>query len=322
MLLPHTRPATWPAIAPSRFAHSIRGDKPDGCRAALIGLPDDTGVRLNNGRPGAAFGPTALRAALGRMGTSFEAATRRDIPALLFDAGDFQPAPGSDALALADTHQHLSETAFQCHAQGLISLCIGGGHDLTSPTVRALHRHVGSPAGGISLDAHLDVRESVGSGMPFRALIDGGHVDAKRFAVLGAGAFANSRKHVEWLSSHGSTIVPVEKCRADFSACLARAFETAGPGPMFVTIDLDAIDASQAPGVSAVNPMGLAVEHAVTVARRAGADPRVRHFDIMELSPPHDDPAWDAGLAQPGRTARVAALLVLSFLAGLAERPS
>ncbi len=322
MLLPHTRPATWPAIAPSRYAHTIRCDKPDGCRAALIGLPDDTGVRLNNGRPGAAFGPAALRAALGRMGTSFDAAAGREIPALLFDAGDFQPRAGGDALALADTHQHLSETAYQCHASGLIPIFVGGGHDLSFPTIRALHRLAGAPLGGINLDAHLDVRETIGSGMPFRALIDGGHIDARRFTVLGAGAFANARQHVAWLTSHGGSIVPVERCRADFSACLSRAFEAAGDGPAFVSIDLDSIDASQAPGVSAVNPMGLSVEHAVAAGRRAGADPRVRHFDIMELSPPHDDPAWDAAHSQPGRTARVAALLVLSFLAGLAERPS
>ena len=50
-----------------RFAGTIRHDSPDGCAIALLGLPDDTGVGLNNGRPGAKDGPAAFRAALDHL---------------------------------------------------------------------------------------------------------------------------------------------------------------------------------------------------------------------------------------------------------------
>jgi formiminoglutamase/guanidinobutyrase len=53
--------------------------------------------------------------------------------------------------------------------------------------------------------------------------------------------------------------------------------------------------------------------YAVGLARAAGRHPAVRHFDVMELCPVHDE---------GDRTARLAALLVLAFLAGLAERPA
>jgi formiminoglutamase len=84
------------------------------------------------------------------------------------------------------------------------------------------------------------------------------------------------------------------------------------PGACFLSIDLDGLDAAFAPGVSAPSPFGLPVQHAARLADAAGRHPRFIHFDIMELSPPHD---------VGGLTARVAALLFLSFVGGWRERP-
>jgi formiminoglutamase len=80
---------------------------------------------------------------------------------------------------------------------------------------------------------------------------------------------------------------------------------------VFVSLDLDVMDAAYAPGVSAMNPAGWAPWHFDAWLRSAGANPRVKCFDIMELCPPHDE---------GGRTARLAAHFFLSFLRGLAER--
>ncbi len=84
------------------------------------------------------------------------------------------------------------------------------------------------------------------------------------------------------------------------------------PQDQFVSIDLDCIDSAYAPGVSAPNPAGLSPQRITAYAHAAGECPNVRCFDIMELNPDHD---------QDGRTARLAAHLLLSFLRGLAHRP-
>jgi arginase family enzyme len=165
--------------------------------------------------------------------------------------------------------------------------------------------------------------------MAFRRLIETGALDPKRFAVAGLGRFVNDESHLRWLSKQSAELIfadqllteglPVQSLlRAAFGASKritahragrnARAAVNAG----FVSIDLDAIDSSAAPGVSALNPLGLGVGAAAALAEAAGADPRVRHFDIMELSPPHDP---------SGRTARIAALLFLQFVAGFRNRP-
>lgn len=80
---------------------------------------------------------------------------------------------------------------------------------------------------------------------------------------------------------------------------------------LFVSFDLDVLDAAHAPGVSALNPAGWNVREAGAWVRACGADKRVRCFDLMELNPRFD---------ADGRTARIAAHLFLTFLSGFAQR--
>lgn len=327
-MIPHTAAPRWPEVRPGRFASTIRRDSPDGCAIALLGLPDETGVRLNHGRPGAADGPRAFRAALAAYGTPFDAAENHDLSGMVFDAGNVIAASAPDgrgmAEAMHETHERVTEAARALHEMGLIVVGVGGGHDLTFPAVRALSQHAGAPVGGINIDPHLDVRDPAvepGSGIPFRALIDGGFLDPERFVEYGAGRFTNSAEHHEWLTSRGATIIGIDKARS-YDRALRLAFErisrSAQHEPTFVSFDLDAIDSSQAPGVSAPCPYGFSVQEAARIARNAGEEASVRHFDLMELSPPNDDPSPDA--APYGRTARVAAFLFLTFLAGVKER--
>ena len=342
MTIPHVVPPNWPEMRPDRFAASIRTGSPDGCAIALLGLPDDTGVKLNRGRIGAVGGPRAFRTALALYGVGYDALENRDLGVRVFDAGDVAPATPprphvgfDDSPApppevdpeqerelleplLYETHRRVTEAVSAIHALGMVPVCVGGGHDLTFASVRALAQHARAPVGGINVDPHLDVREQAGSGMAFRALIEGGHVDPERFVQYATGRFANSREHCDWLSARGSAIIGIDKALEHPSA-LNVAFDRVLRGPTepaFVSFDLDSIDGSHAPGVSAVCPMGLRVPDAVRIADRAGRHPSVRHFDMMELCPPNDEPPG------AGRTARVAALLFLTFVAAFAERAS
>lgn len=319
--LPYTTPARWPDVRPSSFAATIRTDRHEGCGVALVGLPDDTGVKLNRGRPGAAEGPAAFRAALAGYGAPFDGARNRAIDVKVCDIGDVEPAAGGDEAALFETHARIEAVLANVHKAGLMPICIGGGHDLTLPAVTALSKHAGGAVGGVNFDAHLDVRTRVGSGMAFRKLIEAGHLDARAFVEIGLGRFANDEADLAWLLEQESHLVFADELvEPDVSVQmrtrgLAPALHGSainGTGDVFVSLDLDAIDSSFAPGVSAINPSGLDLRHATALAQAAGAEERVKHFDIMELSPPND---------VSGRTARLAAHLFLSFLAGFTERP-
>lgn len=322
MGLEHLTAAPWPEVGAGRAAMGIlRGDDAlarleagagPGLAVALVGLPDDTGIALNRGRPGAVAGPTAFRGALARYGTAFDLSRRSSPRPDVVDLGDVPPVDGDGEEALLETHRRVEDTLDAVHEAGFLPVCVGGGHDLTLPGVRALAgRFPPGALGGVNVDAHLDVREETGSGMPFRRLIEEGAVDGRRFVTFGAGRFVHAEEHVRWLEEKGGVILDVEAARAGTDA-MDRALGLAFDGPGFVSVDLDVLDGAWAPGVSAVNPDGLDVATVGALVERAGRTAEVRYLDFMELSPPHD---------VDGRTARVTAYLFLRFLAGLAERP-
>lgn len=289
MDIPHTRRMQWPETRPDRFGSLVKTESHEGCKVALLGVPDDTGVAMNHGNVGAAQGPDALRVALTRYGVSDPDDW---VWPGIFDAGDV--VTGAD---LAETHKRVTHATAELINAGLFPIMIGGGHDLTFPFVRASADRYGA-MNGIYLDAHLDVREEEGSGMPFRRLIE--QCGVKRLDVIGLNPMVNSREHTRWFHSHGGRI---------------DAIEPAGDWPgdnIFVSLDMDVIDASAAPGVSAQNPMGMATHKVAEWVHAAGANPRVKCFDIMELCPAKD---------HDGRTARIAAHMLLTFLKGFASRP-
>ena len=147
--------------------------------------------------------------------------------------------------------------------------------------------------------AHLDVRAETGSGMPFRRLLEGGH--ARELYVQGLDRFANTAEHVAWFLANGGSV-----------GGFGRKMEWP-EGDLFVSLDLDVVDQAHAPGVSAMNPCGWSSTLSEQWCFAAGRCERVRCFDIMELSPPHDE---------HGRTARLAARMLLAFLSGYVERGS
>lgn len=285
--LPHTAAPPWPGdVGPGGFASTIRCDSAAGCAVALLGLPDDTGVKLNHGRPGARGGPEAFRTALARGG-----AARPGLPRV-FDAGDVRPGR-----SLEDTHRRVTAATTGLLDAGLFPIAVGGGHDLTFPFVRAVAA-VQPKLSVLYFDSHLDVRETRGSGMPFRKLVEECGVSALH--LHGFRPLVNSREHLAWFRANGGKIHPDSA-----KVALPRARHLA------VSFDLDVLDATHAPGVSALNSSGWSVRQAETWIHACGADPRVRCFDLMELNP-----RFDSG----GQTARIAAQLFLTFLAGFATR--
>lgn len=275
-------------MPPSRWAALVRAEDPDGCEVALIGLADDTGVGLNGGRVGARDGPAAVRDALARFGASDAASGPWP---RVFDAGDIIPGDSLD-----ETHDRITEAVGAVLDLGLMPVGIGGGHDLTFPCVRAVAQRVG-PMVGVYCDPHLDVRAEAGSGMSFRRLVE--DCGVAELHIHGFDPMVNTADHLAWFQAHGGHI---------------DSFGPASPWPageVFVSLDLDVLDQSCAPGVSAMNPCGWSPTLARAWALAAGRHARVRCFDIMELNPRCDE---------QGRTARLAAMLVLSFLRGFAER--
>jgi formimidoylglutamase len=289
---------------PRAAALLLPGSAPPEHGPCLVGLPYDGGIPS---RPGARFGPRALREALAAFGAQDG---DRDLPSVT-DLGDLDLPSMNGAVA----HRRIEAAARRAFAAGGLPIFIGGDHGCTGSLVRGLA--AARPElrlALVSVDAHLDVREYeddslLSSGTPFRRAIETPILSGARVGMIGLRRFANSRHYLGWAAEQGIHTVPVETvaevgARAVATQVLERV--AADADALYLSIDLDAADAAVAPGVSAPGVGGLTAREMIELVGALGSDPRLVGADIMELSPPHD---------QDGRTARLAARLFLELLA-------
>lgn len=290
--------------------------------AVLIGVPFDEGVALGGGRPGAAGGPTALRKAMLRYGTTYDPEHDIDFDHLrLADAGDLEVVPDN----VAATHERLAETVAAILDAGAVPIVIGGGHDATFGSVKGLMAGAASVA-GINVDAHLDLREVVDglalsdvegritSGTPYRRILEELDLPGQNLVEFGLHGSVNSREHMRYAQKRGVPCLTLGQVRQQgIYAAFTRQLRllSGRAGSLFVSIDLDVFASAYAPGVSAPGVEGLTAEEGRRIAFAAGGHPQVRLFELMELNPLFD---------VDERTSRLAVMLLCAFLAGLATR--
>ncbi len=309
-------PVSRESLSRQRLYAQIRPYDGSDIDVGILGVPTDTGVVQGGGRAGAALGPAAIRKQLHDYGSVYNFDRDADLSRLaIADFGDLIP----DDRSVDQTHQHLSDAVESIVRIGAIPLLLGGGHDLTFGGVRGWARATEGEIGGITLDAHFDVREIVDgvitSGTPFRNILD--KIDAirgERFVEIGANGLVNTREHYEYLMKKKARLFSLsESRRQGMEPVVGQALQIAGgrTDAIFCSIDLDSIAQVFAPGVSAPSPEGFTPEEAMLAAYRFGLDPRTSYFDIMEMNPNFD---------QDGRTARLAAALILHFFSGVVQR--
>lgn len=322
MKIPHVQPAKIQIYekpvggADIRIRHLLPPYEGQPVAAGLLGVPSDAGVVQGGGRAGAAEGPSAIRLQLKRYGTAYNFEQDADLSTLpLADFGDLVP----DEKSVEQTHLRLTAAVGAIIDLGAIPIVLGGGHDLTFGGVRALAQRTEGTVGGWTLDAHFDVREAVNgiptSGTPFRNILENlGNVPGDHFVEIGGNGLVNAKEHFDYLIGKRARIFSLsETRRKGIGAVIEKTLQIAGHGAekVFCSIDIDSVAQAFAPGVSAPSPDGFTPEEVSLAAYLAGLDPKVAYFDIMELNPVFD---------QEGRTARLAAALILHFLAGLAKR--
>jgi formiminoglutamase len=134
-----------------------------------------------------------------------------------------------------------------------------------------------------------------------------------RYACLGAQPANTSAEHARYVLDRGGEIAWASDARSRLIERFAQARErfTAAGCLVHVSLDADVARAADVPGVSAPAAAGLAGEEVIDWARVAGRSAGVSSFEVVEINPRFD---------LDERSSRWAALVVWSFLAGLAER--
>lgn len=268
---------------------------------AIVGCPQDEGVRRNRGRPGAALAPDAIRSALMRLSIAGLEGLR------IVDLGDVMIAG-----TLEEIHDRLHTLARTIVADGKRLVSLGGGNDISFADCGGLAAAAGSVL-AFNIDAHLDVRADTprNSGTPYRQLLEAGLVRPEAFYEIGAQPFANSAIYGAYLRDRGATIIPLDELRQrGIAATLQQILHQRQEPAIFWGFDLDVVNAAEAPGVSAPNPLGMSGAELCHIAALAGADYRSKIIEISEVNPAFDS---------DGRTARLAAVAIWHFLVGMAE---
>lgn len=273
-------------------------------RIVLIGFSSDEGVRRNHGRPGAALAPGEIRKALSQIAPQAEEAVRN----LLAGARDL-----GDVVATGDVdagQSRLAETVAPWLAAGAIPVILGGGHETAYGHFLA-HVAAGQEVSIVNWDAHPDVRPLIDgkghSGSPFRQAILDESGRCRRYVVAGLLPARVVPEHLEFIAQHGGAY----HWRSEITLAAVEEIYASLAGPLMVSFDMDAVDQTLAPGVSAPADGGMTENLWLYAARLAGRHRSTLSMDLVEVNPRFD---------QGGRTSALAAQTVLAFLAGVAER--
>lgn len=279
-----------------------------GIDVAIVGAPADD---LVSDRPGARFAPRAIRAASCPPGPHLDAGVDalRELRAV-----DFGDAPVVPADREA-TDRAIEEVVGQVADAGAIAIVLGGDHGITEPVVRALAQRHG-PLGLLHFDSHTDTGTEVfgverSHGTLMFQLVERGAIDPKRYVHVGLRGYWPGPAEFEWQAERGITSFFMrDVLEQGIDRVLAQAIERIGPGPCYVTVDVDVLDPAFAPGTGTPEPGGMTSAELLRACRTAAAALELVGADVVEVLP--------TAVGSADVTALVAERIVRELLTGIA----
>ena len=306
-----------PTFAATPLARTGADLKDLGADVAVLGAPLDTGV-IN--RPGARFGPRAIRQAGYFSSSNRElynmALGVRPMEVLtVVDFGDANCPPGSLELG----HEAVKKKVSEALGSGALPIVLGGDHSITLPSATAVAQHLGfGSVGMVHFDAHADTREStyggvlISHGSPMRRLIESGAIPGKNFVQVGLRGYYPPDLF-GWMRDQGMRWHQMSEIEArGFDAVMDDAIAEAQEGPrhVYLSVDIDVLDPAFAPGTGTPEPGGLTSAELLRAVRRIVPKVDLVAMDVVEVSPPYDGPG--------AITAEVAHRVVLEAISALA----
>ncbi len=278
----------------------------------VVGVPFDAGT---NDRPGARFGPAAIRDASTRYepeddwGGWIDAERGTHIlQGISFaDVGDVDVR----TVDLLENFDIITEAARLVRRSCRVPVFVGGDHAVTFPLVRAFDD---TPLTLVQFDAHQDytdekygVRYSHDNHM--RRSSELPHV--RQIVNIGLRGVLERFEPYEAAQRDGVVIVTAERIVRDGVPTALAALP--GGGAAYVTIDIDVLDPSGAPGTGYPEPGGINYYQLKDALLLVAQQYDVIGFDLTEVNPVYD---------ASGVTARIAAKLMLDFLGAVFAKSS
>ena len=288
------------------FARCPFVEEPAGVDVGFVGIPFDTATSY---RAGARFGPEAIRAASTLL-RPWHGALGVDVFAgrSVADLGDLEITPGN----AEKTAGQIADGLGRVLAAGVTPIVLGGDHSIVLGELRAHAAAAGEPLALVLLDAHADTwdryyGERYFHGTPFRRAVEEGLLAPERSVLAGMRGPLYADSDLGDAREMGFDVVTGDELRAmssdDYSA---RVRARVGDAPAYFSFDIDVLDPAFAPATGTPEVAGLSPHEAIAFIRSL-AGMRFRGFDVVEVSPPYDNPGQV--------TALLAANIAYEFLA-------
>lgn len=271
---------------------------------AIVGIPFDASVSY---RSGTRFGPRAIREQSLLLWGYNNAQRVAPFQSLkIVDIGDVDVVP----VDIIETHRAIETAVAPIVQSGCKVVALGGEHSISLPLLRA-HAAQYGPLAVVHFDAHPDTwdEEYAGHkyshGTPFRRALEEGLIDRSAYLQIGIrGPTAGPQDYVD-ARSLGAQLITIDEALAiGIDKLIAVIRARVGERPLYVTLDIDAVDPAFAPGTGTPEVGGFSSFQMLQLVRGLRGLKCVG-FDLVEVSPPYDGQQI---------TAILAANLVFEFL--------
>ncbi len=257
---------------------------------AILGVPHDCGTTY---RPGTRFGPQGIRR-ISALYTpyNFELGVDLRESITMADLGDIFTIPAN----IEKSFDQISKGVAHVFASGAFPVILGGDHSIGYPTVRGVCRHLGDKKVGIiHFDRHVDTQETdLDERMhtcPWFHATNIKNAPAENLVQLGIGGWQVPRQGVKVCRERATnilTVTDITEMGLDAAAEFAIEKATAGTDCVYISFDIDCIDAGFVPGTGWPEPGGLLPREALGLLARIIPQVRVCGLEIVEVSPPYD----------------------------------
>ena len=257
------------------------------CDVAILGVPFDSGVTF---RPGARFGPAAIREA-SRLLRPYD--PELDVAPFaarqVADAGDVPCSPFDIQRAIGAIEARAGELL----GTGARLVTLGGDHTIALPLLRAVAARHGGPVALLHFDAHLDTWDTYFDapythGTPYRRAFEEGLLDVAALSHVGIRGPLYAKTDLTDDAELGFGIVTTMSVAERGVATVAQDLrDRVGGRPLYVSVDIDVLDPAHAPGTGTPEAGGLASRELLALIRGL-AGLNLVSADVVEVAPPYD----------------------------------
>lgn len=257
------------------------------CDVAILGIPFDSGTSY---RPGARFGPQAIRQASRHLRTNFHPAydTEPFKTIQVADAGDV----GCNPFNIEEAIAQIEAAADELFNKAPVIVSLGGDHTIALPLLRSVNKVAGQVA-LVHFDAHLDTWDTYFGapythGTPFRRAAEEALFKDDASMHVGIRGPLYSREDLIQDAEMGFKVVHCDELQSHgVEHVVKRIRDRVGDNPLYLSIDIDVLDPAHAPGTGTPEIAGLTSRELLGIIRGLQGLKLVA-ADIVEVSPAYD----------------------------------